>query len=55
MRNISADAIRDFLGAVGMIAVFIGVVGLSTAFVDTPTEVAALQQPAVTAVAWQTQ
>ncbi len=55
MRNFSAEAIRDYLGVIGMLAVFIGVAGISAAFVGTPTDVVALNEPITTVIAWQSQ
>ena len=54
MRNFGADAVRDFLAAIGMAAVVIGVVGLSATLLAPPADVAALEQPiTTTVVAWQ--
>ncbi len=53
MRNFSVEAIRDYLGVIGMLAVFIGVAGISAAFVGTPTDVVAFSEPITTVIAWQ--
>jgi hypothetical protein len=55
MGYFSAEAIRDYLGVIGMVAVFIGVAGLSAAFLGMPADVAALNEPLTTVVAWQAQ
>ncbi len=55
MRIFSAEAIRDYLGVIGMLAVFIGVAGISAAFMGTPIEVVALNEPITTVIAWQSQ
>ena len=55
MRDFSAEAIRDYLGVIGMVAVLIGVAGLSAAFVGTPTDAVALGEPVTTLIAWQAQ
>ena len=55
MRNFAIEAVAGYLGAIGMVAVFAGVVGLSAALMEANADVAVHETPVSTAVAWQTQ
>jgi len=53
MRNFAVEAVANYLGAIGMVAVFAGVIGLSVTFMEVRADVAAHDAPVSTAVAWQ--